>query len=111
MWEVVDLMYGQYHSLPPEPPKEKYLLGLNAFEACWIVAGTLISYRLLQIVPPLPTSDFIFRKIHAFIPLFIAAFFAFGKHPKTGLSLLADTINLLEFKARNRTLLYKRGKY
>jgi len=105
--------YGQYHALPPAPPKEKYALGLNLQELIWIIFGLSISYKLMSIVPPIPfIKDFLFTKIHAFLPLLICAVFAFGKHPKTGLSIGSEIINYFIFKARNKILVYKRwGKH
>jgi hypothetical protein len=103
--------FGSYHSLPPDPPKEKYAFGLGLVELGWMLAGVILSYKLFKIVPPLPVKNFLFTKIHALLPLFITAFFAFGKLPQTGLSISEEIVNMIEFKLRNRTLLYRRGKY
>jgi len=101
--------YGQHHALPPAPPKEKYALGLNIQELIWVIVGLSISYKLIGIVPPLPMiENFIFIKIHAFIPLMLCAVLAFGKHPKTGISIGSEIINFLIFKARNKILMYRR---
>lgn len=102
--------YGSYHPLPPAPPKEKYAFGLSLGELIWVFIGLACSYHLVKIVPPIPfVTNFLLVKIHAFIPLMICSVLAFGKHPKTGLSINAEIFNAIQFKTRNRILVYRRG--
>ncbi|MGI6079108.1 MAG: hypothetical protein ACOYCB_13310 [Fastidiosipilaceae bacterium] len=103
------MAYGNYHPLPPNPPKEKYVFGLNLAELVWLLVGLVLSYNLVKIIPPLPfVTNIIFIKIHAFIPLAISAILAFGKHPKTGLSINTEIKNTIDFKLRKRILIWRK---
>ncbi len=105
------MSFNQYHPLPPDPPKEKYVLGLSLPELFWTLLGIVFSYKLMKTIPPLPIDNFVFSRIHFLIPLLITSIFAFGKHPKTGLSITVELINLVKFRFQDKVLLYKRGKY
>lgn len=103
------MSYGNYHPLPPKPPKEKYLYGLSLTEAGILLLGFLASEKMLSVIPKLPLKNFLLSRIHLLIPLGIAAFFAFGRHPVTDIPIGQEIINLIEFRIRNRILEYKRG--
>jgi len=102
--------YGEYHPLPPRPPKEKYVLGLSLFETGILLLGLMGAEKLLKVIPSLPVNNFILSKIHAAVPLVIAVFFAFGRHPKTNLPIGQEVINWLEFRMRKKTLEFGRSQ-
>ena len=104
------MSFGNYHPLPPKPPKEKYVYGLSATESVIMALGFLGAEKVLNVFPALPINNFIISRIHAAFPIVIAAFFAFGRHPVTNLSIGQEIINWIEFRfLRKRVLEYKRG--
>ena len=61
------MSFNQYHPLPPDPPKEKYVLGLSLPELFWTLLGIVFSYKLMKTIPPLPIDNFVFSRIHFLI--------------------------------------------
>lgn len=104
------MSFGHFHPLPSKPPKEKFIYGLSAFEAVIMIFGFWGAEKFLNTFPALPINHFIFSRIHVAVPIVVAAFFAFGRHPVTGLPIGQEIINWIEFRfLRKRVLEYKQG--
>ncbi|MHB1418650.1 MAG: hypothetical protein ACYCX4_03545 [Bacillota bacterium] len=104
-------MYGQRHPMPYTRGRgEKLIWNLTAQEALWWGVGLFLSYKMSQIVPPLPLKNIVYRNAHYTLPLLVCLLMAYGKEGKTGMPLFRYIRSYLSFQLRPRTLIYRRKK-
>lgn len=101
-------MYGEQHPLVQKTGPTRIVWGLSLVQLLALGAGGILSYRLAQVIPPLPFKNFVVAHVHHLIPLGLAAFLCFAREAKTGLNLAAYLLYLLAFKLRPRTFIWRR---
>ncbi|KLU61440.1 hypothetical protein CEB3_c21190 [Peptococcaceae bacterium CEB3] len=106
-------MYREIHELPYQSGLKEifFSLGPLAFslgEFAWIAAGVIVSYKMTQIVPPIPLLPFPLKYLHYPIPLLVAYFFAKASHPATGVPLWKYILRWVAVRRRQRVFYYRK---
>lgn len=106
-------MWGHYHPIPYQSKiKEKFIsiagIGLSFTQAAWWAVGGYLSVQMSKVVPRLGT-DWLYSRVHYFIPFLICMYFCYSKHPATNLPVWKYYFYVLRLRLKKRKFLYKKG--
>lgn len=108
------MSYREIHELPYQSGlKEKFVsigpLSLSFSESIWVGIGTVLSYKMVFYVPPIPYLPMPYNYIHYLLPLLITIFFSKAKHPTTGLPLWKYIKRWIAIRHRQRVFYYRKS--
>ncbi|MNB79171.1 hypothetical protein D3C81_1087240 [compost metagenome] len=105
-------MWGQYHPVPYKSKiKETFLrvfgINLSLDQTLWWAAGAFLSYRFAKLVPPIG-NDWLYSRLHQFIPFALCLYLCYGKHQKTGLPIWRYYRLIIGLRLRQRRFTYRK---
>lgn len=80
-------MYGSHHPVARPTGQSRFLWGFSFTQIIALLFGSMLSWNLAKILPPLPVKNLFFRWIHCLTPLFMMLIFVYVRHQNTGLLL------------------------
>lgn len=106
-------MYRESHELPYQSGLKESFLKLGPFvfsldEAGWVALGLILSYKMVQIVPPIPFLPIPWKYVHYIIPALVMYFFSRAKHPATGIPLWKYMYRWISVRMRQRVFYYRK---
>lgn len=107
------MAYREIHELPYQSGlKENFLkLGPFAFslgETAWVTLGVILSYKMVQFVPPIPFLSIPWKYGHYLIPTLVMYFFSKAKHSTTNIPLWKYMFRWVAVRMRQRVFYYRK---
>lgn len=107
-------MWGQFHPIPYRSKiKEKFIslfgISLSISQAIWWAMGGILSFQMSKVIPRIG-NDWMYSRVHYFIPFGICVFLCQTKHPSTGLPIWKYYMLTILLRFSKRSYVYDKEK-